>query len=495
MLSINQLKSKNEERLSHRVVKSGFWVFALRITDRIFYLIRLVVLARVLSPRDFGLMGIAMLTMLILENFSQTGFQAALIQKKEDIESYLNTAWTTMIIRGIVLFSILFFIAPYAATFFKSPEAKPIIQVVGFSFLIQAFTNIGIIYFQKELEFNKQFIYQLSGTLADFIVAVSAALILRNVWALIFGLLAGNVVRFVVSYFIHPYRPRLSFNFDKVKELSGFGRWVLGSSILLFLTTQGDSVLVGKLLGVTMLGFYQMAYRISNMPATEITHVISQVTFPAYAKIQDNIPKLREAYLKVLQFTAFLSFPIAGLIFVLAPDFTRIFLGEKWMPMVPAMQVLVVAGLVRSIAATAGHIFYAVGRPKIDTTLQTVRLIILAALIYPLTIKWGIIGASSVALLSILIPSIGFSFLAIKITKCSVKKFAMTIIFPLVNVILLVLLVLVLKTTVSTGILAFIIFAFVGILAYLLMTYLSGKFFNYNIQTLIKESIQSFRSV
>ena len=125
---------------------------------------------------------------------------------------------------------------------------------------------------------------------------------------------------------------------------------------------------MGKLLGVTALGFYQLAYRISNMPATEITHVISRVTFPAYSKLQDDIPKLREAYLKVLQITAFLSFPIAGLIFVLAPDFTKIFLGEKWMPMVPAMQVLVFAGLSRAIAATAGYIFYAVGKPKIDTS-------------------------------------------------------------------------------------------------------------------------------
>lgn len=354
-----------EERLSHRVVKGGFWVFAIRIIDRIFYLIRLVILARILAPQDFGLLGIAMLTMLTLETFTQTGFQAALIQKKENIESYLNTAWTTMIIRGIILFSILYFIAPYAADFFKSPEAEPIIQVIGFSFLIQAFTNIGVIYFQKELEFNKQFVYQLSGTLADFIVAVSIALILRNVWALVFGLLAGNLVRFIVSYLVHPYRPRISFNFDKVKELSGFGKWVLGSSILVFLITQGDDIFVGKLLGVTMLGFYQMAYRISNMPATEITHLITQVTFPAYSKLQSDIPKLKEAYLKVLQVTAFLSFPIAGLIFALAPDFTKIFLGEKWMPMVPAIQVLVLWGLIRSLGATTGPVFYSMGNPKI----------------------------------------------------------------------------------------------------------------------------------
>ena len=99
------------------------------------------------------------------------------------------------------------------------------------------------------MEFNKEFIYQLAGTLADFIVAISAVLILRNVWALVLGLLAGNITRCFVSYLIHPYRPRLNFALEKVKELFGFGKWILGSSILFFLITQGDDIFVGKLLG------------------------------------------------------------------------------------------------------------------------------------------------------------------------------------------------------------------------------------------------------
>lgn len=483
------------ESLSHRVVKGGFWVFALRIIDRVFYLIRLIILARILAPHDFGLLGIAMLTMLTLENFSQTGFQAALIQKKEKTEEYLNSAWTVGIIRGFILFIILYFIAPYAAIFFKTPQAEPIIQVIGFSFLFHAFTNIGVIYFQKELEFNKQFIYQFTGTLADFVVAVSAAFLLRSVWALVFGLLAGNAVRFVVSFLIHPYRPHLSSDLKKVKELFGFGKWVLGSSILMFLIIQGDDIFVGKLLGATMLGFYQMAYRISNTPATEITHVISQVTFPAYSKLQDNIPKLREAYLKVLQLTAFLSFLLAGLIFVLAPDFTKIFLGEKWMPMVSAMQVLIFAGLVRSVAATSGSLIYAIGKPKKDTKLQIVRLIVLAALIYPFTVKWGIMGASVVVFLSIFISCIGFSFMAIKITECGLKNYAKMIIFPLINGTIVVLFISKLKTIMVTGIWGFFILACTGIFIYFVMAYISDRFFKYRMQIIVKESLQSLGGV
>ena len=482
------------KNLSQRAVRGGFWVFSLRIVQQLFGLARLLIIARILSPHDFGLMGIALLTMATLETFSQTGFQAALIQKKEDIRSYLDAAWTVLILRGFILFAILYLIAPYAATFFEAPEAKPIIQVIGISVLLQAFTNIGVIHFQKELEFNKEFIYQFAGTLADFIVAVSAVLILGNVWALVFGLLAGNAARCFVSYLIHPYRPHLSSDIGKAKELFGFGKWIFGSSILVFLITQGDDIFVGKLLGVTALGFYQLAYRLSNMPATEITHVISQVTFPAYSKLQDDLPKLREAYLKVLQFTAFLSFPIAGLIFVLAPDFTRIFLGEKWMPMVPAMQVLVFAGLFRSIAATTGPIFHAVGKPKIDTKLQIVRLSVLAALIYPFTIKWGIFGTSIVVVLSIFVSNIGFCFNVIKITQCGIKNFSKTIAFPFVNGIIMASFIFILKADVNgVGILEFFLLLMVGVLTYLGITHMSDIHLDSGMLPCIKESLNSFR--
>ena len=439
------------ETLSQRVVRGGFWVFSFRIVQKLFNLARLVILARILAPHDFGLMGIALLTMATLETFSQTGFQAALIQKKEDIKSYLDSAWTVLILRGFVLFVIFYSVAPYAAMFFNAPEAKPVIQVIGFSFFLGAFTNIGVIYFQKELEFNKEFIYQFAGTLADFIVAVSAVLILRNVWALVFGLLAGNAARCVVSYIVHPYRPQLSSDLGKAKELFGFGKWILGSSILIFLLTQGDDIIVGKLLGATALGFYQMAYQISNAPATEITHVISQVAFPAYSKLQDNLPGLRDAYLKTLQFTAFISIPLAVGIFALAPKFTTIFLTDKWMPMVPAMQMLCIFGVTRSIGATMGPILHSVGRPKIQTKLSSIQLITMAMIIYPLTIQWGILGTS----LAVVIPNILILVLITKETRNIIqfthRDFSRLIIIPVSAALLMALAVFLAQTFLLLG--------------------------------------------
>jgi len=479
--------------LSQRVVRGGFWVFLLRITQQLFNFVRLVILARILSPNDFGLMGIALLTMATLDTFSQTGFQQALIQKKEDIKPYLDSAWTVLVLRGFILFAILFFIAPFAASFFNAPEARPIIQVIGFAVLFQAFTNIGVIYFQKELEFNKQFIYQISGTLADFAVAISAALILRSVWALVFGLLVGNAVRCFVSYLIHPYRPHLSFDLEKIKELFSFGKWVLGSSILVFLITQGDDIFVGKLLGATALGFYQMAYRISNIPATEITHVISQVTFPAYSKLQNNIPKLREAYLKVLQVTAFLSFPIAGLIFVLAPEFTKIFLGEKWMPMVPAMQILAIFGITRSMNATIGSFFQGFGKPNIITFGAGFQLVVLAAIIYPLTSKWGIFGTS----LAVVIPNVLVAlYLNKKLASAmnyKLVRFLNPLFTPIAGGSAMCGFIFFFQIWTDGSLINFLLSVLLGCSIYLIVTYKIDKIFNYGLKSTLIQLLKEAR--
>jgi len=478
------------EPLSKRVVRGGIWVFALRITSRALGFIRIIILARLLAPSDFGLLGIAMLAIATLETFSQTGFRAALIQKKDNVESYLDTAWTVSAIRGAVLFLILFLSAPLVAKFFNSPQATLVIKVIAVSMLLSGFRNIGILFFQKELEFNKQFFYELSATLVDLTVAVTLAFMLQNVWALVWGGLAANFVRLFMSYILHSYRPRIRLDKGEFKELFGFGKWVLGSSILVFLVTQGDDIFVGKVLGVTALGFYQMAYLISNLPATEITHVISRVTFPAYSKLQDDLPKLREAYLKVLQLTAFISIPLAGGIFILAPEFTQIFLGEKWMPMVPAIQVLVLSGLVRSIQATTGPIFLAVNRPEIEPIWQTVRLFVLAALIYPFTTHWNILGTSIAVFFSTSVSTLGFAFMVLKITKCGIQSFSKMIILPFIGAFFIVLILLILKNRIPlTEIWQFVLLVGVGIIIYLSIIYLFDKMLNYGMQRLIKESL------
>jgi lipopolysaccharide exporter len=380
--------------------------------------------------------------------------------------------------------------------FFKSAEASSIIRVIGFSILLGGFTNSGIVYFQKELEFNRQFVYGLVITVVDFIVKISVALILKNVWALAFGYLAGSFAGVITSYVINPYRPRINLNFRGIKELSGFGKWVYMSTILYFFITQGDDFFVGKVLGIVALGFYQMAYKISNIPATEMTNVISKVIFPAYSKIQDNLPRLRESYVRVLQFIAFLSFPVAGLIFILAPDFTMIFLGNKWMPIVPAMQVLVLWGLVRSLGTTTLTLLFSINKPATVTKLQFATLILMAILIYPLSIKWGILGTSLAVFAGTLVPNVAAFIVILKIMKFKIYNFIKMIVLPLINTVFLIVLISLIKEYwIGFGIFGFCLSIVIALTSYFCVAYLFDKFCDYRFFANIKMTVYSLKKL
>jgi O-antigen/teichoic acid export membrane protein len=392
--------------LRKRVFRGGFWIFGLRIIDRGLGFLRKLVLARLLAPEDFGLLGISFLAISTLETFSQTGFQAALVQKKENVDSYLDTAWTVSVLRGVILFAILVLFAPYIGEFFNSQEAVAVIRVIAITVLLSGAKNVGVVFFEKELQFKKQFIYQVSGTLSAFCVGILLAFALKNAWALVFAGLVGKGGQFLASYMVHSFRPRIRFEKQKLRELVNFGKWIFGQSIVLFLLTQGDDIFVGKMLGVTALGFYQMAYAISSLPATEVTHVISGVAFPAYSKIQDDLPRLKEACLKVLRLTCAISIPFATGLAVFAPELTALVLKEKWMPMVAALQVMCVFGAMRSIAATFGPIYRAIGRPDIPFRINLIHLLVLSLTIYPLGMRWEILGVSVAISVSMIVALI-----------------------------------------------------------------------------------------
>jgi len=486
----------NPDGLLHKAVRGGLWLFSLRLTQQILLGVRLVVLARLLSPNDFGLMGIALLTMTVVESLSQTGFDVALIQRKERTEDYLDTAWTVEILRGLGLFGILQVLASPAATFFDSPDAEMLIRVVGLSLVFRGFLNIGTVFFRKELEFGKQFAFEFSGRVADFVVAIVAGVILKNAWVLVLAYVSADFIRVAASYVIHPYRPRLKLEIGKARELFDFGKWILGSSALVFFLNRGDKALVGRLLGTTMLGFYEMAYKISNLSATEFALVISQVTIPAYSKLQEKIGRLREGYLRVLQATAFFSIPLAGLIVVLAPELTRTLLGEKWLTAIPAMRVLALGGALRSIVATTGPVYTGIGKPRIMTKYQAIQLAILLILVYPLTHYLGITGTATAVTLAAFMPVFLFLGGVIRIIKCPVATPLRLLAFPLGATLVACIPVIALKMIGIGGespVPGFALLVGCYGATYLAFTHLAGRHWGYNVTPLVREVINSIR--
>ncbi|MDY6950062.1 MAG: lipopolysaccharide biosynthesis protein [Thermodesulfobacteriota bacterium] len=481
--------------ISHKVVRGSFWIFGLRITNRGLGLLRTIILARLLSPEHFGVLAIAVLAVSLLETFSQPGYGVALVQKRGDIDEHLDTAWTISVIRGIVIYAVLCFFASYIADFFDTPQSKLVIQVFALSIIIAGCRNIGVIHFQKDMDFRKQYIYELSTTLANIAVALPAVFILKNVWALVLGGIAGSIARLVMSYVLHPYRPRIRFDKEKTLELLGFGKWVLGSTILGFLVTQGDDIFLGKKFGAAALGLYQMAYMISNLPSTEITHVISRVTFPAYAVMQDDRKRLADAYMKVLQTITFIAIPFAGGIFILSSEFVSCVLAQKWMGTVPIINVLVWSGLITAIMGSAEPVFNAVGQPRLHTKWQFRRFVVLGVFIYPLTLLWGMIGVPAAVLLANTVAAVGCTYDAGRITKGGFSGFVKMLSLPLLGMAVGMGAVWCLKrATFYNSIVELIVLVLSGIVVYFVVTWILDRLFNYNMANILKESIMSLKA-
>ncbi|OYR38232.1 lipopolysaccharide biosynthesis protein [Halorubrum sp. Ib24] len=379
-----------------RTVKSAAWLMSQNVVGRALQLGLLAVLARLVGPAELGLVGIAMLTLSATQNLTTIGLNKALIQKKEqNVDSHLNTTWMLEIGRGVLIAGVLFAIAPLVGGwFFEEPRAVRLIQAIGLSPLLLGFRNPGIVYFQKNLDFHKQFAYKIGGDTSQFVVGVGYALIEPTAWAFVFGFLAADVAKLTLSYAIHDYRPFPSFDFEIAKELIDYGKWLTASSILYFLYIQGDDAFIGWLLTPTALAYYQYTYRFSNAPATELSQVLTSVMFPAYSKLQSDTEELGAAFSKTLRFTALISFPASIGIAAIAPDFVMTVFGEDWMPAVPAMQVLAFYGLMRALAKTVGPVWHALGRPDYITKLSALRVALIAVFIYPMTNAYGIVGTA-----------------------------------------------------------------------------------------------------
>lgn len=420
--------------VAERTVMSGIWVTATNVIDRGLQVLMLIVLARLLTPRDFGLFGITLLVFSAMRKFTEIGVDVALIQQRsENVDDYLNTVWVIEIARGATVAAVLFAVAPLIASLFGEPRAIGLLRVMTLSPLVLGLRNPGVVYFQKNLEFHKQFVYQLSGSVVLFVLTVGYALAYRSVWSLVLGFVAADVTRMIVSYFTHDHRPRFEFDLSLAKELVEYGKWVTGSSILQFLYNEGDDVIVGWVLSATALGFYQLAYRLANAPATEVSQIISQVMFPTYSILQEDSRRLRESFYRTLRITTLVTFPAAFGIAAVTPSFVEAFLGEEWLPMVTAMQLLAIYGLIRALGKTYAPIWMAIGRPDYLTKLSLLSTVLIAVFIYPVTVAYGIEGTALVIVGTDLLVMLPLSvFLVIDSVNTTYFDFLREISYPFV---------------------------------------------------------------
>lgn len=481
----------SEGLLSRKVSRGIIWLVGSMVIGRGLYFVSSVIVARLLDPLEFGLMAVAMAMLSLIQGVTLTGFDSALIQKQEKPEEFLNVAWTFELIRHLLLFLILVLAAPLFAFFFNEPRLSSILRVMAFLFIFNGLRNIGIVYFRKNLDFHKQFVMDTAPVIVNILVIVPLAFTLRNVWALVWASLASRMAFCMISYVMHPYRPHLDFEIGKGKELFNFGKWILGTSMITMVREQGVTMFVGRVLGMSNLGFYNRAWTFSSLLFRQMVAIIWKIGYPLYSQLQFDSTSLSWAYIKTLKLLTFFGMPIAGCLFILSRDFTHLFLTDKWLPIVPLLQILCLQSIVVLIITPAGILFQASGRPSITTKASAFGLIILAILVYPLSARWGMAGTAFSFFLSFLLPSPIVLNASFKMADQSLLSFIKSVLFPLINTAFTAYAVFMVKirafSYVGTG--SFFGLIFLGIIVYLTIAYFLDRFLGYGVYRLIRERL------
>ncbi len=378
--------------LTRKSFEGAIWFGGLRIVIKLFSLIKLVIAARILTPAEIGWFGMIMLPYGLAEVMTESGINQALVQTKKDVKSYLSSAWLAFIARGLVISLALWLIAPLVSRFFEA-DLTFSLRLVALTPLVKGFVNPAVILFRKFVLYSREFYFQATASIIESLATIVLVLILKSFIALPFGVVVGGTASLVLSFVLTKiYRAKVSWS--KLKELYTYGKWVTAGTLLSYINDQGDDLLVGKVLGAASLGFYQTAYKISNLPTTQGAGLVYQIIFPLFSQIQTDMVRLKRGLIKALLVTFSLSFGFALVVWLSAPLAIEILFGQQWLAMLPALNVLLLFGIMRPLISVSSALFDATGKPQVATYMNLIKLLVLAALIWPLTQNLGIVGTS-----------------------------------------------------------------------------------------------------
>ena len=378
------------------MARGAIWMLLLTFVDRSVGLVSTLILARVLVPADFGIVAMAWSFIFVAELMAAFGFDVALIHKQDVTRRHFDTAWTMNVALGAAILILMLVAARPVADFYNQPVVFWVVCALAWSPLIAGLENIGVVAFRKDLDFRKEFGYQIIRRLVGFAVTVPLAFLLRNYWALIVGTLAARIAGTAASYLVHPYRPR--FSLIEIKSLFRFSRWLLMNNVVGFLKERSSDFVLGRLNGPAALGVYNVSYEIATMPTTALSAPINRALLPGFARIASDLQAMHSAYRNAIGMLALVALPAAGGIFAVAPYLVPVALGQKWLTGVPLLEILALNGGLLLIHSSICTVLIAAGHPDRVVKSNAFYVVMLLGLLVLLVPQFGLLGAAYAAL-------------------------------------------------------------------------------------------------
>jgi O-antigen/teichoic acid export membrane protein len=374
-------ETRKEPSLQRHLVRGSAWSIGLRWSARLLGLISTVILARLLTPADYGIVAIAGLIVGSLEIFAQTGQYGAIVRHPNPTREHYDSVWTVSLLLGLGLGVMILAMTPLTTAYFHEPRAKLVVEILALRTMMSGVQNVGTMNFGRNLDFRRQFYFRVIPELISTVVTIGFAIVLRNYWALVIGIISQSAATIVLSYLMDPHRPRICFT--KVGEIWSFSIWTLFRNLGTYVNNQIDKVAVGGFAGAAAMGRYDVARDVATSPSQELINPVVATLMPVMARVQNDPEKRRELYLSTLSWSALICTSTSIGVALVAEDMTDLVLGSKWHDVWPLMPWFALSWGIVGLTGGVGSVLLALGHAYASARLQWTRNVGFALTIFP----------------------------------------------------------------------------------------------------------------
>jgi O-antigen/teichoic acid export membrane protein len=379
------------DNLKEKTVSGMMWGAIGKVGTLTINFLTNLVLARLLLPEDFGAIAMLAIFLAVSNIFIQGGLGAALVQKKNPDHRDYSTVFYWNLVVAVIFYLILYASAPLIANYYDLPLVKPLLRVQSTVLLIQSFSIVQYTQLQKQMNFKALAIRNMAAALAGTFIAIPLALRGFGAWSLVASAILASIVNVLLLWKMSTWRPTLEFSFSSLKTLFSFGGLMLLSSLAETLYTNLQGLIIGKRFSASDLGYFSQAKKLEEIPVTGLSSIVNDVTFPAFASIQDDPERLLAGVRKSTKALSFLNFPMMILLIIIAQPLICLLYGSKWEPSAPYFQILCISGLIYTINTLNTNVIKSLGKGKIYFGIQITKRVIGIALIL-LGMRFGIYG-------------------------------------------------------------------------------------------------------
>jgi O-antigen/teichoic acid export membrane protein len=387
-------ESEHEGGFRAPVLRGLAWQTATRGTFEASKMIVAVALARLLTPREYGVAGMVLVVISLEQVLGGSAFASVLIQREKISEEDKSTIFWTTAGLGLTVCLVMVSVSWLVADFYNNQQVQPLFAALSLDFLLCALGQVQLSLLVRQMDFKSLEIRSMTGVVIGSVAAIGVALLGGGPWALVIQQLTATGVALVLLWRFSSWRPKFMFSLDSLRSMRGFGARASGTLVMFQLTQNTDNVLIGRFLGPMQLGFYSLAYTIILVPVSRISAPLILVLYPVFSRVQNDLERLASMWLRVLRLMSAVAVPATLGLIVVAPDIVDVVFGHRWQPAIPVIQILATVGLLYGIQGLNGAVLQA--RDNTQVLFRYSCFSFAAALVaFVVGLHWGIIGVAA----------------------------------------------------------------------------------------------------